>query len=58
MVQAVADPDRMMSHTQAWKSRQSNGQEFELQRPLYNINTYTDTQVRLYVHPLVTFDIA
>uniref|UniRef100_A0A3Q3VZW5 Coiled-coil domain containing 148 n=1 Tax=Mola mola TaxID=94237 RepID=A0A3Q3VZW5_MOLML len=45
VVQAMADPDRMMSHTEAWKSRQSNVHEFELQRPLYNINTYTDTQI-------------
>lgn len=43
---AEADPERMMADTDAWRSRQLNVKEFELQRPLYSINTYTDTQVR------------
>ncbi|XP_070694645.1 coiled-coil domain-containing protein 148-like [Pempheris klunzingeri] len=44
-VLAEADPGRMMSDTEAWKSRHLNVKEFELQRPLYSINTYTDTQI-------------
>ncbi|XP_029968241.1 coiled-coil domain-containing protein 148-like [Salarias fasciatus] len=44
-VVAEADPERMMADTEAWRSRHLNAKEFELQRPLYNINTYTDTQI-------------
>ncbi|TKS67273.1 Coiled-coil domain-containing protein 148 [Collichthys lucidus] len=44
-VVAEADPERMMADTEAWKSRHLNVKEFELQRPLYSINTYTDTQI-------------
>ncbi|KAK5861202.1 hypothetical protein PBY51_022616 [Eleginops maclovinus] len=44
-VVAEADPERMMSDTEAWRSRQLNVKEFELKRPLYSINTYTDTQI-------------
>ncbi|KAM4609466.1 coiled-coil domain-containing protein 148-like [Polymixia lowei] len=44
-VVAEADPERMMGDTEAWRSRQQNEEEFVLQKPLYNINTYTDTQI-------------
>uniref|UniRef100_A0A3B4WU66 Coiled-coil domain containing 148 n=1 Tax=Seriola lalandi dorsalis TaxID=1841481 RepID=A0A3B4WU66_SERLL len=44
-VVAVADPERMMADTEAWRSRHLNVKESELQRPLYSINTYTDTQI-------------
>ncbi|XP_038570818.1 coiled-coil domain-containing protein 148-like [Micropterus salmoides] len=45
-VVAEADPERMMADTEAWRSRHLNVKfEFELQRPLYSINTYTDTQI-------------
>ncbi|KAF3843080.1 hypothetical protein F7725_001929, partial [Dissostichus mawsoni] len=40
-----ADPERMMADTEAWRSRQLNVKEFYLQRPLYSIHTYTDTQI-------------
>lgn len=46
VVVAEADPERMMAETEAWKSRQLNEEEFELQKPLFRINTYTDKQVR------------
>lgn len=42
---AEGDPDRMMAHTEAWKSRRRQ-EECEDQRPLYPLNTYTDAQVR------------
>uniref|UniRef100_A0A3P8TMC7 Coiled-coil domain containing 148 n=1 Tax=Amphiprion percula TaxID=161767 RepID=A0A3P8TMC7_AMPPE len=45
MVLAKADPERMMGDTEAWRSRHLNVKESELQRPLYSINTYTDTQI-------------
>ncbi|XP_029314504.1 coiled-coil domain-containing protein 148-like [Cottoperca gobio] len=44
-VVAEADPGRMMADTEAWRSRHLNVKEFELQRPLYSINTYTDSQI-------------
>ncbi|KAM3861956.1 coiled-coil domain-containing protein 148-like [Diretmus argenteus] len=45
-VVAEADPERMMGETEAWRSRQQNvKEEYELQKPLYSINTYTDTQI-------------
>ncbi|XP_034550592.1 coiled-coil domain-containing protein 148-like isoform X2 [Notolabrus celidotus] len=44
-VVAEADPERMMADTEAWRSHHLNIEEFELQRPLYSINTYTDTQI-------------
>ncbi|XP_056279925.1 coiled-coil domain-containing protein 148-like isoform X2 [Pseudoliparis swirei] len=44
-VVAEADPERMMADTEAWKGRHVTVEEFELQRPLYSINTYTDTQI-------------
>uniref|UniRef100_A0A3Q4MUR4 Coiled-coil domain containing 148 n=1 Tax=Neolamprologus brichardi TaxID=32507 RepID=A0A3Q4MUR4_NEOBR len=44
-VVAEADPERMMADTEAWKCRHLNVNEFELQKPLYSINTYTDTQI-------------
>ncbi|CAN9497809.1 unnamed protein product [Ophioblennius macclurei] len=44
-VVAQADPARMMADTEAWRSRHLNAKEFELQRPLFNINTYTDPQI-------------
>uniref|UniRef100_A0A3Q2GAU8 Coiled-coil domain containing 148 n=1 Tax=Cyprinodon variegatus TaxID=28743 RepID=A0A3Q2GAU8_CYPVA len=44
-VQAEADPERMMADTEAWRNRCLNQREFELQRPLYSINTYTDKQI-------------
>ncbi|XP_022074272.2 coiled-coil domain-containing protein 148 [Acanthochromis polyacanthus] len=45
MVVAEADLERMMGDTEAWRSRHLNVKEFELQRPLYSINTYTDIQI-------------
>ncbi|KAM9342252.1 coiled-coil domain-containing protein 148-like [Pholidichthys leucotaenia] len=45
MVVAEADPERIMAQTEAWKSRHLNVNECELQRPLYSINTYTDTEI-------------
>ncbi|XP_031714533.1 coiled-coil domain-containing protein 148 [Anarrhichthys ocellatus] len=44
-VVAEADPERMMADTEAWRGRLLNVEEFQLQRPLYSINTYTDTQI-------------
>ncbi|XP_040004118.1 coiled-coil domain-containing protein 148-like isoform X1 [Xiphias gladius] len=44
-VMAEADPKRLMADTEAWRSRHLDINEFELQRPLYSINTYTDTQI-------------
>ncbi|XP_072300120.1 coiled-coil domain-containing protein 148-like [Eucyclogobius newberryi] len=44
-VVAEADPERVMADTEAWRSRHVNMEDFELQRPLYSINTYTDTQI-------------
>ncbi|XP_040913634.1 coiled-coil domain-containing protein 148-like [Toxotes jaculatrix] len=44
-VVAEADPERMMADTEAWRSRHLNVKGFELQRPLYSINTYTDAQI-------------
>lgn len=44
MVQA--DPERLMAETEAWRSRRLNEEELELQRPLFSINTYTNTQVK------------
>ncbi len=53
---AEADPERLMADTEAWRSRRLNVDDFELQRPLYSINTYTDTQVRHNkLYSLVTF---
>lgn len=54
---AEADPERMMADTEAWKCRHLNVNEFELQKPLYSINTYTDTQVRhdRICPPITTF---
>ncbi|XP_028249786.1 coiled-coil domain-containing protein 148-like [Parambassis ranga] len=45
VVVAEANPERMMADTEAWRSRHLNEKEFELQRPLYSINTYTDKQI-------------
>uniref|UniRef100_A0A3Q1FWV8 Coiled-coil domain containing 148 n=2 Tax=Acanthochromis polyacanthus TaxID=80966 RepID=A0A3Q1FWV8_9TELE len=45
MVVAEADLQRMMGDTEAWRSRHLNVKEFEPQRPLYSINTYTDIQI-------------
>ncbi|KAI5618600.1 hypothetical protein C0J50_21799, partial [Silurus asotus] len=43
---ADADPERMMGHTESWRTHQQpDKEEFILQRPLYHINTYTDTQI-------------
>ncbi|XP_061579595.1 coiled-coil domain-containing protein 148-like [Cololabis saira] len=44
-VVAEADSERMMGDTKAWRSRRLNETEFELQRPLFSINTYTDIQI-------------
>ncbi|XP_078117905.1 coiled-coil domain-containing protein 148-like [Sander vitreus] len=44
-VMAEADPERMMADTEAWRSRHLRVKEFDLQRPLFSINTYTDTQI-------------
>ncbi|XP_052004706.1 coiled-coil domain-containing protein 148-like isoform X2 [Xyrauchen texanus] len=42
---AEADPERMMGETAAWRVRQHSDEVFPLQRPLYQLNTYTDTQI-------------
>ncbi|KAM9851201.1 coiled-coil domain-containing protein 148-like [Aulostomus maculatus] len=44
-VVAEADPERVMADTEAWRIRNLNVKEFELQKPLYSLNTYTDTQI-------------
>ncbi|XP_041857268.1 coiled-coil domain-containing protein 148-like [Melanotaenia boesemani] len=44
-VVAEADQDRMMADTEAWRNRLLDERELQLQRPLYSINTYTDTQI-------------
>ncbi|KAK7939491.1 hypothetical protein WMY93_002817 [Mugilogobius chulae] len=44
-VVAEADPERLKADTEAWRSRHTNTSDFELQRPLYTLNTYTDTQI-------------
>lgn len=50
-VVAEADPERMMSYTESWRSQLLNAQEFGLQKPLFAINTYTDKQVRHKIYP-------
>ncbi|XP_074550294.1 coiled-coil domain-containing protein 148-like isoform X2 [Halichoeres trimaculatus] len=45
VVVAEADPERMMADTEAWRSRRLNVKEFELPKPLYSINTFTDTEI-------------
>ncbi|XP_053353131.1 coiled-coil domain-containing protein 148-like [Clarias gariepinus] len=43
---AEADPERMMGQTEAWRTRlHPDQQDFVLQRPLYPLHTYTDTQI-------------
>ncbi|KAK2849792.1 hypothetical protein Q7C36_008575 [Tachysurus vachellii] len=43
---AEADPERMMGQTEAWRTHiQPDREEFVLQRPLYHLHTYTDTQI-------------
>ncbi|XP_046701482.1 coiled-coil domain-containing protein 148-like isoform X1 [Silurus meridionalis] len=43
---ADADPERMMGHTESWRTHQQpDKEEFMLQRPLYHLHTYTDTQI-------------
>ncbi|KAL0963777.1 hypothetical protein UPYG_G00313420 [Umbra pygmaea] len=46
-VVAEPDPERMMGDTEAWRGRlaQQSGEEFQLHRPLYQLNTYTDSQI-------------
>ncbi|KAK1789062.1 hypothetical protein P4O66_015022, partial [Electrophorus voltai] len=45
-VVADADPERMMGQTEAWRTRlQPDKEEFILQRPLYDLYTYTDKQI-------------
>ncbi|XP_062862365.1 coiled-coil domain-containing protein 148-like [Trichomycterus rosablanca] len=45
-VVARTDPGRMMGQTEAWRVRlQPDKEEFLLQRPLYHLHTYTDTQI-------------
>lgn len=57
-VVAAPDPERMMGDTVAWRGRlmqQSGEEEFRLHRPLYHLNTYTDSQVSLTCHcPLLS----
>ncbi|CAG5865540.1 unnamed protein product [Menidia menidia] len=40
-----ADPERLMADTESWRNRNMNANHFEPHRPLYSINTYTDTQI-------------
>ncbi|XP_051761919.1 coiled-coil domain-containing protein 148-like isoform X1 [Ctenopharyngodon idella] len=42
---AEANPERMMGNTVAWRVRQLPEEVFALQRPLYQLNTYTDKQI-------------
>uniref|UniRef100_A0A9J7XNI5 Coiled-coil domain-containing protein 148 n=1 Tax=Cyprinus carpio carpio TaxID=630221 RepID=A0A9J7XNI5_CYPCA len=42
---AEANPERMMGNTVAWRVRQQPEEVFTLQRPLYQLNTYTDSQI-------------
>ncbi|GAA6095587.1 coiled-coil domain-containing protein 148 [Tachysurus ichikawai] len=43
---AETDPERMMGQTEAWRTHiQPDREEFMLQRPLYHLHTYTDTQI-------------
>ncbi|XP_050974964.1 coiled-coil domain-containing protein 148 isoform X3 [Labeo rohita] len=42
---AEANPERMMGNTVAWGVRQQPEEVFTLQRPLYQLNTYTDKQI-------------
>ncbi|KAL4636221.1 coiled-coil domain-containing protein 148, partial [Arapaima gigas] len=44
-VLAETDPQRMMGDTEASKNRNHVGEEFILQKPLYYLHTYTDTQI-------------
>lgn len=55
-VVAEADPERMMSYTESWRSQLLNAQEFGLQKPLFAINTYTDKQVRHKIYHLLSFN--
>ncbi|KAF5899664.1 coiled-coil domain-containing protein, partial [Clarias magur] len=42
---AEADPERMMGQTEAWRTHlHPDKEDFVLQRPLYPLHTYTDTQ--------------
>ncbi len=47
---AEANPERMMGNTVAWRVHQQPEEVFTLQRPLYQLNTYTDKQVGAHVH--------
>ncbi|XP_043104347.1 coiled-coil domain-containing protein 148-like [Puntigrus tetrazona] len=42
---AKANPKRMMGNTVAWSVRQQPEEVFTLQRPLYQLNTFTDKQI-------------
>ncbi|KAK7153704.1 hypothetical protein R3I94_007172 [Phoxinus phoxinus] len=42
---AEANPERMMGNTEAWRVRQLPEEVFALQKPLYQLNTYTDKQI-------------
>ncbi|XP_028848019.1 coiled-coil domain-containing protein 148-like isoform X2 [Denticeps clupeoides] len=46
-VVAEADPERMMGATKAWRGHHhpEEEEEFVLQRPLYPLHTYTETQI-------------
>ncbi|KAM6985021.1 coiled-coil domain-containing protein 148-like [Aplochiton taeniatus] len=46
-VVAEVDPERMMGETEAWRNRQRIEEEgeFVLRKPLYHLNTYTDSQI-------------
>lgn len=44
-VVAEADQDRMRADTEAWRNRLLDEGEIQLQRPLFSINTYTDTEI-------------
>ncbi|XP_062312161.1 coiled-coil domain-containing protein 148-like [Osmerus eperlanus] len=46
-VVAEGDPARMMGDTAAWRNRQQGGEQekFVLHKPLYDLHTYTDTQI-------------
>ncbi|XP_077392107.1 coiled-coil domain-containing protein 148-like [Festucalex cinctus] len=44
-VVAESDADRMMGGTQSWRHRYSTVTEFDIQRPLFGIHTYTDAQI-------------
>uniref|UniRef100_A0A3Q2ZIM1 Coiled-coil domain containing 148 n=1 Tax=Hippocampus comes TaxID=109280 RepID=A0A3Q2ZIM1_HIPCM len=44
-VVAESDAERMMGCTQSWRNRNLTVREFDIQRPLFGLHTYTDAQI-------------